>query len=175
MSGQPRALLFTEFCRKVSELETKGMDMVEAHDIIMRGAVKKHAGVVVSSADALWQAVFDSPLKALATALAVQRRLCERNRESPPEKKVSAKMCLHEGVFTSDEKGVYGIETDVLYRLIEATPCGRVFATGKVYAKALGKHPCAFIPLGREHFTGIHEAVEVFEIVPALGLGSAPQ
>lgn len=170
MSVPPRALLFARFCRQVSELETQGMDMVEAHDIVMRGAAKKHAGVVVSSADELWQAVFDSPLKALATALAVQARMRDKNRQSPPDKKVSVRMCLHEGVFTSDEKGVYGMETDVLYRLIEAVPCGRIFATRRVYDKALGQLPCAFIPLGTEFFTGVPEAVEVFEAVPVSGL-----
>lgn len=164
MSAPPRSLLFAEFLRDAAAGEDA------PHGAILRAEAESRGGSVLSSTDALWQVAFASPAQAVACALAVQGRLCEHNRESAEAGKVSARMSLHEASSAQAGGPVAEAEAELLARLLEAAPPGRVLATRKVYAKALGRNPCAFIPLGLEYFKGLSDPVEVFEAAPALEL-----
>lgn len=172
MSGtlKNRTLLFADFSTARYEAQTQGMDMVDAQDIILTAAVKKHKGSIVSSADVLWQAVFEEPLKAVECALAVQGRLAEHNRGCEPAKRISSRIALHEGSVDVCENAVNGADADILKNLLQATPSGRIFASGQVYSAALGQIPCAFIPLGAGRFTDSPETFKVYEVIPALGV-----
>lgn len=173
-ASQPRGLLLTR-CGPPGGRPAGGADgpeMLDRHQIVLLGHAKKQGGVVVRSAGDLTQILFAGPEKAIACALSLLRRFERYNRErEDPAEKVHLRQAVHRAAFRLADDGLPAEHTEVLERVLEVAPAGRILATRAAYAPSLGKAACEFIPLGWEYFPGMRSPVDVFEVVPAPGAG----
>jgi class 3 adenylate cyclase len=171
---RPQGMLFVDFARIGAGPGSSAAkpDMLERRHIILMGAAKKNGGVVAKSSQDRAQILFTGPEQAINCALAFLIRFAEHNRScDDPVQKVSLRQAVHKGFVELQEGGVSGEQADILQRLLDVTPPGRIFSTRAAYAPALGNAACEFIPLGWEYFSGLRAPVDVFEVVPAPGMG----
>lgn len=176
MSGQARApgkgLLFASFEMPAPPpgAARASVDMVSAQDLIMIGACKRHGGELVRSSPSSCQAVFESPERAAACAMAARLRFVGHNRRHAPLRRVGVRFGLSAGEAARADGALAGPDAELAAGLAGIAPPGRIFCSRDVYMRTLGKLPCAFVPLGHAPLKGVREPAEVFDLLPLAGL-----
>ena len=122
-----RAVLFTDICGSTEMTERLGddgaMGLLREHDAIVRDALARHTGREVKHTGDGIMASFSSVSSAVETAIAIQRRLTER--EDASDARLDVRIGISAGEPVSDNEDLFGAAVQLAARLCSCSePCG---------------------------------------------------
>jgi predicted ATPase/class 3 adenylate cyclase len=135
--------LFTDVegsTRLVQALGDQYPELLAAHDAFMRGAIREHGGVEVSTEGDAFFAVFDSPQAAVSAVVAAQRALSACTTW-PGHATVRVRMGLHTGEGRHGGDNYVGIDVHRAARIAAAAHGGQVLLSEATRAMIEGSEP----------------------------------
>lgn len=160
-----RTILFTDIVgstKLTQKLGDRGaMELVRAHDRIVRRAIDTNGGLEVKHTGDGLMASFRSVSAALEAAVHLQRDLVEHNLEAPTPLEVRIGIAAGEPVLENDD--LFGAAVQLASRLCDRAGSGVILVSGAVRDLAIGK-PFRFERRGRLTVKGFDEPVSVYEV-----------
>jgi class 3 adenylate cyclase len=159
-----RTILFTDMEGSTSLTQRIGdaraMDVLRAHDRIVRDALRRHGGSEVKHTGDGLMAAFPSVVGAVACAVEIQHRLAEGDDRS----ELHVRIGMSAGEPVTERNDLFGAVVQLAARLCSRAEPGSVLVSSAVRDLALGKG-FEFRKRGRVSLKGFDEPVTVFEVV----------
>jgi class 3 adenylate cyclase len=115
-------ILFTDIVGSTTLRQRHGEraahDIMAAHNAIVRGQIREHAGHEIKTIGDSFMASFESARKAVECAIAVQRALDEYNRRNP-DGPVKVRIGLHTGEVIRMGNDLFGTNVDAAARIVD--------------------------------------------------------
>ena len=167
-----RAIVFTDLCGSVAQTHQLGDDghvrLLREHDEIVRAELASSGGREVKHTGDGIMAAFSSVASSVTFAVAVQRKLAERNRPASVPLLVSIGISAGEPV-TADDGDLFGAAVQLAARLCGASPPGDITVSVAVRELCMGK-AFRFEDRGRVALKGLPEPTQTY----AVSWGEAP-
>ncbi|HEX3841670.1 MAG TPA: nickel-binding protein [Acidimicrobiales bacterium] len=161
-----RAIVFTDVCGSVAQTQQLGddghMQLLGEHNSIVRSELDIHHGREVKHTGDGIMAAFTSIVSAVAFAVAVQRRLHERNQGAAIPLEVSIGISAGEPV-TDDNDDLFGAAVQLAARLCAAAASGDIAVSVAVRELCIGK-PYRFDDLGELTLKGMPEPTRSYAV-----------
>jgi class 3 adenylate cyclase len=161
-----RAIVFTDIVGSTDLTNRVGdrraMEMVRAHDRIVRDALKRHGGTEVKHTGDGMLASFVSVADAIAASIAIQRGVAEHNVASDVPFEVRIGAAAGEPVTEGDD--LFGAAVQLASRLTARAQPGSVLVSSAMRDLALGKG-FEFVSRGSVRPKGFADTVRTFEVV----------
>ena len=160
--------LFTDIEQSTQLLQRLGdayPGVLEQHNKIIRTAIGRAGGVVVSTAGDSFFAVFPEAWHALNAAVAAQRSLA--TYDWPQSAPVRVRMGLHSGTATVDGGLYTGLDINRAARISSAAYGGQVLISGSVYRQIHQQLPegVSLLDLGMHRFKDLAEPEHIYQVV----------
>lgn len=160
-----RTILFTDIVGSTQLTQRLGdaaaMDVVRAHDRIVRRAIEQSGGSEVKHTGDGLMASFRSVSGALEAAIDIQRTLLDHNLTAPTPFDVRIGIAAGEPVVEKDD--LFGAAVQLASRLCDRAKSGSIVVSGAVRDLAIGKR-FVFQRRGRLTLKGFDEPVSLFEV-----------
>jgi predicted ATPase/DNA-binding CsgD family transcriptional regulator len=153
--------LFTDIEDSERLWESTPADMtsaVQAHDVIVRSAIKRHSGHVFGTGGDGFCAAFSSAVAAVTAAVEAQREL--GGDEAIP---FSVRMALHTAEAIERDRNYHGTEVNRAARLLALAHGGQVLVSDT--AEVLVRGQVALRPLGDHLLQGLRRRFPVFQVM----------
>jgi class 3 adenylate cyclase len=161
-----RTVLFTDIVQSTTLTQRHGdaraMELLRAHDSIVRRALGRHRGSEVKHTGDGLMAAFPSVVGAIACAIEVQQRLAGREERSSPPVSVRIGMAAGEPVTERDD--LFGATVQLAARLCARAEPGSILVSSAVHDLALGKG-FTFRSRGRLRLKGFDSPMPAFEVI----------
>jgi class 3 adenylate cyclase len=159
-----RTILFTDMEGSTSLTQRLGdaraMEVLRAHDRIVREALSRHGGSEVKHTGDGLMAAFPSVVGAVACAVEIQHRLAD----SEDRDQLRVRIGMSAGEPVTERNDLFGAVVQLAARLCSRAEPGSVLVSSAVRDLALGKG-FEFRKRGRVSLKGFDEPVHVFEVV----------
>jgi adenylate cyclase len=150
------ALMGSDEARTVSDLK--------GHQAVVLPMVGDFGGRVIDTAGDGILAEFPSVLNAVECAVAIQRRMIERNTAIEPERRMEFRIGINLGDVIYDDDRIFGDGVNVAARLEGIAEPGGICVSGKVHEEIRAKIGLAYEDLGDKQLKNIAEPVRVYGI-----------
>jgi class 3 adenylate cyclase len=154
-----------------SDEERTVRDLKE-HQAVVLPMIGEFGGHIIDTAGDGILAEFASVVKALECAVAVQRKMAERNAAFEPTRRMQFRMGINIGDVIYDEARIYGDGINIAARLEAIAEPGGIFISQQAYDQVEGKVAFSFRKLGPQQLKNIVKPVEVFAVD---GIGSSDE
>jgi class 3 adenylate cyclase len=159
-----RAVMFTDIVGSTEMTarlgDQRGMEIVRAHDALVRRALARHAGREVKHTGDGIMASFEDVAGAVACAREIQASLAEFNRMSREPLRV--RIGIDAGEPVEERNDLFGATVQLAARICEDAEPGTVLVSGRV------REACppgdGLVDLGQRAFKGFPAPVRVFEV-----------
>lgn len=159
-----RTVMFTDIVGSTEMTARLGdamaVEIVRAHDAIVRRALRQHGGREVKHTGDGIMASFDAVPAAVECARAIQRAFADYNRES--REPIRIRVGLHAGEPVADSNDLFGATVQLASRLCAAAEADGIAASDVVRA-ACGDGR-GFVDAGQRQLKGFAQPVRVFEV-----------
>jgi class 3 adenylate cyclase len=159
-----RAVMFTDIVDStgmVSRLgDARGVEMIRAHDSLVRRALGAHGGREVKHTGDGMMAAFHDTDAAVRAACEIQRSLEAFNLAS--DVPLAVRIGIHAGEPVEDSNDLFGTTVNLAARLCQSASSGNVWISALVREVLCGE--IATTPRGARQLKGFAEPVEVFEV-----------
>ncbi len=159
-------VVFTDLVGSTAQLVRLGHDDSERlrreHFRIVRDAAAPRGGREVKSTGDGLMVVFDSPLAAVETAMAVQRATARRNRGDTDEE-VAVRIGVNVGEADEDQGDFYGLPVSVARRLCDSADGGQILVSRTVRDLVGDRAAASIEGLGPRPLKGLPDT-EVYEV-----------
>jgi class 3 adenylate cyclase len=160
-----RTILFTDMEGSTSLTQQHGdaraLDIMRAHDRIVRDALQRHGGTEVDHAGDGIMASFVSVVKAVECAIATQRGVAQHNETAEIPFKVRIGITAGEPVTESDR--IFGAAIQLAARICGCADGGQIFTSNVIRELCIGKG-FSFVDRGPMPLKGFDEPVSIFEV-----------
>jgi class 3 adenylate cyclase/tetratricopeptide (TPR) repeat protein len=160
-------LLFTDLVGSTEVLDRLGDDAAEdlrrTHFALLRRAVAEAGGREVKTLGDGVMAAFTSPVRALESAVAIQRSIADHNRRLP-DQELQVRIGLQAGEPASEEEDFFGTPVVVAKRLCDRARGGQILTTGVLAGLAGTRGAFRFRPAGKLRLKGLAEPVETVAV-----------
>ncbi len=167
-----RVVLFTEvanYAEVATEADHAGLDLIEAHDRIVREALPRFHGKEIKHTGEGIMAVFTAVSNALRFAEAIQTQCkAEHGGAYQPHMRVG----IAAGEPVESKRDLFGVSVTAARRICELAKPGEVMVSGAVRELAVGKG-FKFRAHTTTHLKGISEPVALFSLQTELQSASA--
>jgi class 3 adenylate cyclase len=161
-----RTILFTDIVRSTNLTQRLGdaraMEVLRAHDAIVRRAIQRHGGTEVKHTGDGLMAAFPSVTGAIRGAMEIQQGLGELPVEGGEAVRVRIGMAAGEPV--TERNDLFGATVQLAARLCARADPGGILVAGAVHDLALGKG-FAFRSRGRLRLKGFESSMPAYEVV----------
>ena len=161
-----RAIVFTDLVGSVAQTQLLGddghMGLLKEHDRIVREELASHGGREVKHTGDGIMASFDSVSSSVGFAIAVQRRLDERNGSAELPFDVSIGISAGEPI-TDDHEDLFGAAVQLAARLCGAAQAGDIVASVAVRELCMGK-PFTFEDRGTLELKGMAQPTQAYAV-----------
>lgn len=161
-----RVILFTDLEGSTALTQRLGdagaMRVLRAHDKIAREAVRAGGGQLVKHTGDGMMASFPSVTRAVESAVAIQQRVAEHNRDHPDEV-MAVRIGLSAGEPVTEDGDLFGAAVQLAARLCTAAAPGTVMVSAAVRDLAVGKG-FVFTDRGGVALHGFDEPVHAYEV-----------
>ncbi len=159
-----RVVMFTDIVDSTGMTERLGdarsVEMVRAHDSIVRRALKESAGREVKHLGDGIMASFDDAEAAVRCALAIQSALDAFNLAS--DEKLSLRIGLHAGEPVEDSNDLFGATVQLAARICDSAEAGTVVISDQVRSQVPAE--TAIRDLGARSLKGFANPVMLYEV-----------
>jgi class 3 adenylate cyclase len=160
-----RTILFTDIVESTSLTQRLGdagaMEIVRAHDRIVRGVLKRHRGSEVKHTGDGVMAAFPSVVDAIDGAMEIQRGVGEAERAGTP---VRVRIGMAAGEPVAERNDLFGATVQLAARLCSRARPGGILVAGAVRDLALGKG-YDFRSRGRLNLKGFPSPMPAYEVL----------
>jgi class 3 adenylate cyclase len=160
-----RAVLFTDICGSTEMTERLGDDraiaLLHEHDSIVRDALAMHEGREIKHTGDGIMASFSSVSSSVEAAIAIQRRLAER--EHLPDANLDVRIGISAGEPVSDHGDLFGATVQLAARLCSCSVPRGITVSVAVRELCVGKR-FRFEPRGPMAMKGFSEPTHVYEV-----------
>ncbi len=169
MPEEPRrlaAIMFTDMVGSsalAQRDESLALRLVDEQRRLIRPVFERFRGREVRTMGDGALVEFDSALDATECAVAVQRQLFERNRDTAGEK-IDLRVGVHVGDVVDGESEVYGDAVNIASRIEPLAETGGVCVTGSVQEQVQNKIPYPFRRLEHPFLKEIESPVSVYRV-----------
>jgi adenylate cyclase len=150
------ALMGSDEARTVSDLK--------GHQAVVLPMVGEFGGRVIDTAGDGMLAEFPSVLNAVECAVAIQRKMVERNATIEPERRMQFRIGINLGDVIYDDDRIFGDGVNVAARLEGIAEPGGICVSGKVHQEIRARIGLAYDDLGDKQLKNIADPVRVYGI-----------
>jgi class 3 adenylate cyclase/pimeloyl-ACP methyl ester carboxylesterase len=150
------ALMGSDEARTVRELKE--------HQAAVLPMIGEFSGHIIDTAGDGILAEFASVVNALECAVAVQKKMAERNATAEPTRRMQFRIGINIGDVIYDEARIYGDGINIAARLESIAEPGGICISRHAYDQVEGKIALSFRSLGPQHLKNIAKPVEVFAL-----------
>jgi class 3 adenylate cyclase len=158
-----RAVMFTDIVGSTEMTarlgDRRAVEIVRAHDALVRRALARHAGREVKHTGDGIMASFADTAAAVACARAILRAFADFNRSS--SEPIRVRIGLHAGEPVEDSNDLFGATVQLAARLCQAAEPDTIVASREV--KALCAEDAGWIALGEIRPKGFAQPVPIFQ------------
>ena len=140
---------------------------------LISGRIEEAGGRVVHYAGDAVLAEFQSVVKAVETAVGIQRRLAEDGAGIADDKRLRFRIGVNLGEVIVDRDDIYGDGVNVAARLESLAEPGGVNVSGAVYEQVNGKLDVGFEDMGAQEVKNIAQPIHVYRILSSVPAPSA--
>ena len=166
-AGEQIAVMFSDIRGFTSYTASRGdraaYDLARAHDLLLREQIEERNGIVVRTLGDGIMAAFPELPRAVDAAVAIQRRIRERNAEYPMEP-IDIGIGLESGTPVVTESDLIGNSVNLSQRVSGLAKGGQILTTEQFARAATPDSSARFIPLGKRDIKGVG-AVLLYEIM----------
>jgi class 3 adenylate cyclase/pimeloyl-ACP methyl ester carboxylesterase len=144
--------------------EARTVHDLKEHQAAVLPMIAEFGGHIIDTAGDGILAEFASAVKALECAVAVQRKMVERNATVEPKRRMQFRMGINIGDVIFDEARIYGDGINIAARLEAIAEPGGIFISRQAYDQVEGKLALSFRNLGPQQLKNIVKPVEVFAV-----------
>lgn len=160
-----RCILFTDI-ESSTELtarlgDARALAVLRSHDAIVREALTDHGGTEVKHTGDGIMACFTSAPRAVEAAIAIQRRLIERNGQAADP--VHVRIGISAGEPVTEEGDLYGAAVQLAARVCSRCDPGGVLVTAAVRELSLGRS-IRFDDRGHAELKGFAEPMRIYAV-----------
>ena len=160
-----RTVLFTDIVDSTSLTQQLGdaraMEMLRAHDDIVRQALERHRGSEVKHTGDGIMAAFPSVVDSIRCAVEIQQRLAGADRARPS---VRLRIGMAAGEPVTERDDLFGATVQLAARLCARAEPGSILVASVVHDLALGKG-FEFRSRGRLRLKGFDSTVPAYEVI----------
>jgi DNA-binding response OmpR family regulator len=163
------AVMFTDmkgFSRRMNRDETEGLKALAAHNQRITRAVRKTQGRIIETAGDSFLVSFQSALRAVQCASAIQISLARYNASRPQSDRIMVRIGIHLGDVLEMNGRLRGDAVNVAARIQQVTPPGETRCSDAVYAAVEGKTDLDIRRVGRRSLKNIRQPVTLYTVQP---------
>src|SRR6266699_2627091 len=138
------------YSRLMAEDEAATVAALKGHQAIILPMVEAHGGRIQDTAGDGILAEFRSVLQAVECAIALQRKMAERNAAVPPARQMRFRIGVNFGDVMSDGARVYGDGLNIAARVQALAEPGGICVTAMVRDEVRGRTELHFEDLGEQ-------------------------
>ena len=142
--------------------DAKAQEVLRTHNTSIREALRAHGGSEIKHTGDGIMASFPSASRAIACAVAIQRRLARHNQESP-EAPINVRIGLNAGEPIAEESDLFGTAVQLAARVCAHAQPGQILASDVVRQLAAGKG-FRFADKGEAELKGFEEPHRLYEV-----------
>ncbi|MFC1500024.1 protein kinase [Candidatus Zixiibacteriota bacterium] len=161
-------VMFTDilgYSAKSSQDELRALKLVHEHNQMLMPLIEEHRGEVVKTIGDAIMGRFNSVIRAVECAVAMQETLKEFNADRDEHDQLLIRIGVHAGdVFETGGKDLFGHDVNIAARLEPLAVPGTVVATETVYILAQGKTNLHFRFLGEFPVKNIEHPLRVYQV-----------
>lgn len=162
-----RAIMFTDMVGSTEMTahlgDTLAIELVRAHDSIIRRCLEQHGGSEVKHLGDGIMASFDDAPASVRCAIAIQQQFAVYNGKS--ENPIRVRIGLHAGEPVAESNDLFGSAVQIAARICNAAPADRILVSADIQ-KACKDADLEFISRGAETLKGLSDPIQVYS--PAL-------
>ncbi len=144
--------------------EARTVRDLKGHQAVVLPMVGEFGGRVIDTAGDGILAEFPSVLNAVECAVAIQRKMVERNAAIEPERRMEFRIGINLGDVIYDGDRIFGDGVNVAARLEAIAEPGGICVSGKVHEEIRARIGLAYEDLGDRQLKNIAEPVRVYGI-----------
>ena len=144
--------------------EARTVRDLKEHQAAVLPMIGEFGGHIIDTAGDGILAEFASVVNALECAVAVQRKMAERNATFEPKRRMQFRMGINIGDVIFDEARIYGDGINIAARIEGIAEPGGIYISRQAYDQVEGKLALSFRKLGPQHLKNIVKPVEVFAV-----------
>jgi len=152
------------FSALVGQDEESTIRSFNAHVSALSPIIGAHTGRLFKTMGDGFLVEFGSVIDAVACAVAMQRRIIERNADEPDERRLVFRMGVHVGDVIVEGDDVLGDGVNVAVRLEAIAKPGGVAVSARVFDDVENKLNLEFVDIGLQALKNIAKPVRVYEI-----------
>ena len=153
------------YSRMMGEDEAGTLATLKSHCAVMMAHIADHGGRVFNTAGDGLLAEFPSVVKAVESAIRIQRDLSERNAGLPEDRRLRFRIGLNLGDVMVEDGDLYGEGVNIAARLQALAEPDGILISGTVFEHVRGKLQLSFDFLGERAVKNIGSAVPVYRVV----------
>ena len=144
--------------------EARTVSDLKGHQAVVLPMVGEFGGRVIDTAGDGMLADFPSVLNAVECAVAIQRKMVERNAAIEPQRRMEFRIGINLGDVIYDNDRIFGDGVNVAARLEGIAEPGSICVSGKVHEEIRAKIGLPYEDLGDKQLKNIAEPVRVYGI-----------
>ncbi len=144
--------------------EARTVRDLKEHQATVLPMIGEFGGHIIDTAGDGILAEFASVVNALECAVAVQKKMAQRNVTIEPKRRMQFRIGINIGDVIYDEARIYGDGINIAARLEGIAEAGGICISRQVYDQVEGKLALGFRNLGPQHLKNIVKPVEVFAV-----------
>ncbi len=153
------------YSRHMGRDEAATLATLKSYRAAMMAHITDHGGRVFNMAGDGLLAEFPSVVKAVDSAIRIQRDLAERNAAVPGERQLRFRIGLNLGDVMVEEEDLYGEGVNIAARLQALAEPDGILISGTVFEHVRGKLDLSFAFLGEQAMKNIDRAVPVYRVM----------
>lgn len=161
------AIMFTDivgYSALTQRNEALAMELLEEHFQLLRSIFPEYEGVEIKTIGDAFLVAFPSALQAANCAVEIQRKMWERNQESPQDKQIVLRVGLHVGDVIHSEGDVFGDGVNIAARLEPCASPGGICLSEDVARPIRNKIDVPLIDQGSRQLKNITEPVRIYQM-----------
>jgi adenylate cyclase len=144
--------------------EARTVRDLKGHQAVILPMVGEFGGRIIDTAGDGMLAEFPSIVNAVECAVAIQRKMAERNAAVEPDRRMQFRIGINLGDVIYDDIRIFGDGINVAARLEAIAEPGGICASSKVYEEVRGRLDFAYDDLGEHQLKNIARPVRVYGI-----------
>lgn len=137
---------------------------IQAARKIFHDEVEKHSGRIVNTPGDSILAEFPSVVEALSSAVEIQRKLADQNRDLEAEQAMQFRIGINLGDVVEADDVIYGDGVNIAARLESLAEPGGIAISGTAYDHVENKLPLSFEYAGEQQVKNIDRDVRVYNV-----------
>jgi len=154
-----------DYSRMMGEDEVETVEAITACRAVMTTFIREHRGRVVDSPGDNILAEFASVVDAVASAVAIQKALKEKNDQLPEHSRMMFRMGINLGDVIEEDKRIYGDGVNIAARIEGLAEGGGVCISGTAYDQIGKKLALGYEYIGEQTLKNIEKPVRVYRIL----------